>query len=97
MKGRSHALKTVKLVQMVLRKFDPYASSTSITWELVRNADSRAGPRVHQFESWVQTWHRSSSHAKAASYVAELEGPTARIYSCVLGGFGKKKKIGNRC
>ena len=33
------------------------------------------------------------------SHVAQLEGPTTRIYNYVLGGFGKKKKkkkIGNR-
>ena len=40
-----------------------------------------------------QTWHRSPSHAEAASHIAELEGPTTRIYSYVLGGFaGQKKK-----
>ena len=35
-----------------------------------------------------------------ASHVAELEGPTTRIYIYELGGFGEKKekkKIGNRC
>ena len=26
------------------------------------------------------------------SHIAELEGPTTRIYNYVLGGFGKKKK-----
>ena len=44
-----------------------------------------------------------SGHAEAASHMPQLEGPIARIYNYVLGGFGekmkkkKKKKIGNRC
>ena len=36
--------------------------------------------------------HSSSSHAEAASHIAELERPTTRIYSYVLGGLGEKKK-----
>ena len=31
------------------------------------------------------------SHAEAVSHIAELEGPTTRIYNYVLGGFGEKK------
>ena len=27
-----------------------------------------------------------------ASHIAQPEGPTTRIYNCVLGGFGEKKK-----
>ena len=34
----------------------------------------------------------SSSHAEAASHIAQPEGPTTRIYNHVLGGFGEKKK-----
>ena len=34
----------------------------------------------------------SSSHAEAASHIAELEEPTTRIYNYVLGDFGEKKK-----
>ena len=49
-------------------------------------------PRVHQFGSWARTWHCSSGHAEAASHMPQLEGPTTRIYSYVLGGFGEKKK-----
>ena len=40
----------------------------------------------------MQTRHRSSSHAEAASPTAEPEAPTSRIYNHVLGGFGEKKK-----
>ena len=36
--------------------------------------------------------HHASSYAGAASHMAELEGPTPRMYSCVLGGFGEEKK-----
>ena len=38
------------------------------------------------------TWHRLSSHAEAASHIAEPEGPTTRMYNYVLGGFGEEKK-----
>ena len=46
--------------------------------------------------------YHSSSHAEIASHIAELAGPTARMYNYVLGGFGekkkeKRKKVGNRC
>ena len=60
-------------------------------------------PGVHMFKSWAQTLHHSSSHAEAASHIAEPEGPTTRIYNYVLEGFGeknkkkKKEKIANRC
>ena len=50
------------------------------------------------------TWHCSPSHAEVASHIAQPEGPTAKIYNYVLGGFGEKKKkkekknkIGNSC
>ena len=29
---------------------------------------------------------------RAASHMPQLEGPTTRIYNCVLGSFGEKKK-----
>lgn len=50
------------------------------------------------FMSWVWTWHHSLGHAGAASHMAQSEGPTAKIYSCVLGGGAlerrrEKKKI----
>ena len=44
------------------------------------------------FRSWVPTWYRSSSHAEAVSHIAEVEGPTTRIYIYVLGGIGEKKE-----
>ena len=54
----------------------------------------------HRFRSWARTWHCSSGHAEVASYIAQPEGPTTRIYNYVLGGFEEeeeeKKKIGNR-
>ena len=34
--------------------------------------------------------HHSSSQAVAAFHVEELEGPTIRIYNCVLGLWGEK-------
>ena len=36
--------------------------------------------------------NRSSSHAEAASHIAELEGLTTRTYNYILRGFGEKKK-----
>ena len=50
------------------------------------------GSGFHQFESWAWRWHRSSSHAEAASYMLELEGPTTKIYNYVSGCFGEKKE-----
>ena len=52
--------------------------------------------------SWARawTWHRSSSHAEAASHIAQPEGSATRIYDYVLRGLWgeeNKKKIGNRC
>ena len=41
---------------------------------------------------WILTWHHSSSHAEVVSHIAELEGPTTKIYNYVLGRFGEKKK-----
>ena len=49
-------------------------------------------PGFHQFGSWVQTCHHSSSHAEAVSHIAELDGFTTRIYNYLLGGCGEKKK-----
>ena len=52
-------------------------------------------PRVLLFPKLVRTQHPSSNDAEAASYIAELEGPTARIYNCMLGvllGEAEKKK-----
>ena len=48
--------------------------------------------RFHQFESWAQTWHHSSSHAEAGSHIAQLEGPTAKNIQLCTGGFGEKKR-----
>ena len=61
--------------------------------QVVKFTPSTLGsPGFHQFESWVQTWHRSSGHAIAASHIAEPEGPTTRICNYILGGFVEKKK-----
>ena len=54
-----------------------------------------AAQSFHWFGSWAWTKHRSSSHAEVVSYIAKLEGPTVRIYSCVLEGFEEKKKKKN--
>ena len=40
----------------------------------------------------VDLHYSSSSHAVAASHIAQPEGPTNRIYNYVLGDFGEKKK-----
>ena len=51
------------------------------------------GPRISLVRIlWVRTWHRSSGHVETASYIAELGGPTTRIYNYVPGVFGDKKK-----
>ena len=55
-----------------------------------------------QFRTWGWAWHRPPGHAEVASHIAELEGPTTRIYNYVLGGLWekkkkKKRKIGSRC
>ena len=34
----------------------------------------------------------SSGHAEAASHMPQLEGPTIKIYTYVLEGFGEKKQ-----
>ena len=36
--------------------------------------------------------HRSSGHTEAASFIAQPEALTARMYNYVLGGFGVKKQ-----
>ena len=52
------------------------------------------GPRVRRFESWAQTWHRSASHAEAASHMPQLEGPTTKNTQLGTEGlWGKKGKI----
>ena len=65
---------------------------------VVRFVSSAAGsPVFHQFESWVRTWHRSLSHAGAASHMPQLEGPTTKnIQLCdgeLWGEKGKKKNL----
>ena len=49
-------------------------------------------PRVSPVRILGTTWHRSSGHAEVASYTAQPEALTTRIYNSVLGGFGEKKK-----
>ena len=57
-------------------------------------------PGFRQFGSWVWTWHRSSGHAEEASYIAQPEALTTRVYNYALKGFGdeeeKKKKKKNK-
>ena len=36
--------------------------------------------------------YHSPGRAEAASNIPQLEGPTTKIYNCVLGGFGEKKQ-----
>ena len=52
------------------------------------------GPRFPQLGSWAQTSHLSSSHAEVVSHIAQLEGPTTRIYNYVLEGFGEEGRKG---
>ena len=52
------------------------------------------GPGFHGFESWAWTWHRSSSHAEAASHMPQLEGPTTKnTQLCTRELWGEKGKI----
>ena len=53
-------------------------------------------PGFRRSGSWVQTRHRTSGHAEAASHVAQPEALTTGIYNYVLGGFGEKKKKRNK-
>ena len=51
------------------------------------------GPGFRRFESWVPTWHRSSSRAESASHMPQLEGSTTEnIQLCPGGALGRKKK-----
>ena len=51
------------------------------------------GPVFRWLESWVRTWHCSSSHTEAASYMPQLEGPTTKnIQQCTGGLWGEKGK-----
>ena len=56
---------------------------------------SAAGGQVfHWFESWVRTWHCSSSHAGAASHMPQLEGlTTENAQLCTRGLWGEKGKV----
>ena len=50
-------------------------------------------PVFPRFESWVRTWHHSSSHAEVASHMPQLEGPTTKnIQLCTGGSWEKKEK-----
>ena len=49
-------------------------------------------PRVSAVQILGTDMAHSSSHAEAASHIAQPEGPITRIYNYVLGGFGEKKK-----
>ena len=54
-----------------------------------------SGPGFWRFESWVWTWHCSSSHAEVASHMPQLEGATtksAQLCNYVPGGFGEKEE-----
>ena len=52
-----------------------------------------ASPRFRWFGSWVQTRHRSSSHAEATSHMPQLEGPaTTNTQLCAVGLWGEKGK-----
>ena len=51
------------------------------------------GPVFRWFQSGVQTWRCSSSHAEAASHVPQLEGPTTEnIQLCPGGLWGETEK-----
>ena len=49
------------------------------------------GPGFRQFRSWAWTWHRSSSHAEAASHMPQLEGPTTENIQLCPGGVWREK------
>ena len=52
-------------------------------------------PRVSLVRILSADMALSSGHAEAASHIAQPEGPTTRMYNCVLGVFGEKKKKKN--
>ena len=62
--------------------------------ELLSLAHCFWGPGFSQFESWVRTWHCSSSRAEVASHMPQLgEGPTTENTQLCTGGFwGEKGK-----
>src|SRR3712207_8655566 len=45
---------------------------------------SAGGPVFCWFESWARTWHRSSSHAEAASHMPQLDGPRSEEHTSEL-------------
>ena len=51
-----------------------------------------SGSRFRQFGSWARTRHRSSGHSEAASHIGQPEALTTRVYHCVLGGFGERRR-----
>ena len=75
----------------------PISKSSAWGWprgRVVEFARSAAeGPVFCWFESWVRTWHCSSSHAEAASHMPQLEGLTTKnIQLCTGGLWGEKGK-----
>ena len=61
--------------------------------EWLSSRAAAGSPGFHRFESWVQTRHRSLSHAEAASHMPQLEGLTTNnIQLCTWGLWGEKGK-----
>ena len=62
-------------------------------WVVGFACSAAGGPVFRWFESWVWTWHCSSSHAGVASRMPQLEGPTTKnIQLCTGGLWGEKGK-----
>ena len=60
--------------------------------EWLSSRDCFGSPGFHRFRSWAQTWHCSSGHAEVASHIPQAEAFTTRIYSCVLGVWGRRRR-----
>ena len=50
------------------------------------------GPGFLWFRYCPWTWHHFSGHTEVTSHMAQLEGPTTKIYNYVLGVFRDEKK-----
>ena len=87
---RKIKIKTQHVVYSVMSKIA--STGTSLVAKWLSSCLCFGHPGLHQFRSWLPTWHHSQSHAEAASHIAQPEGSTTRIYNHVLGGFGEKKK-----
>ena len=57
--------------------------------QLARSALTAQGFAESDPGHGLGTTHQAN--AEAVSHIAQPEGPTTRVYNCVLGGFGERK------